>query len=118
MNCVCYNLFNELQRQINNLLTTAAHNRLTSGSSTTDDGAYRPNLNLLEPSVNNTFDLNTLFYASNLFDNIQKDKNNEKKEELLEKIIITIKIKNIKKIIKKIIMILFLMIMLKMEIQN
>ena len=63
MNCYCYNLFNELQRQINNLLTTAAHNRLTSGSSTTDDGAYRPNLNLLEPSVNNTFDLNTLFYA-------------------------------------------------------
>ena len=64
MNCYCYNLFNELQRQINNLLTTAAQNRLSSGGSTTDDGAYRPNLNLLEPSANNTsFDLNTFFYA-------------------------------------------------------
>ena len=63
MNCYCYNLFNELQRQINNLLSTAAHNRLSSGASATDDGAYRPNLNLLEPSNNTSFDLNTFFYA-------------------------------------------------------
>ena len=63
MNCYCYNLFNELQRQINNLLSTAAQNRLSSGASATDDGAYRPNLNLLEPSNNTSFDLNTFFYV-------------------------------------------------------
>ncbi len=62
MNCVCYNIYNELQRQITNLLTTAATNRLTSGASATDDGTYRPNLNLLEPSNNTSFDLNTFFY--------------------------------------------------------
>ena len=63
MNCVCYNIINNLQRQINNLFTTAANNRLNSGSSTTDDGAYRPNLNLLGAGGQNTsFDLNTIFY--------------------------------------------------------
>ena len=63
MNCVCYNIINHLQRQINNLFTTAANNRLNSGSSTTDDGAYRPNLNLLNTGDQNTsFDLNTIFY--------------------------------------------------------
>ena len=65
MNCVCYNIINNLQRQINNLLTTAANNRLNSGSSTTDDGAYRPNLDLLSTDGQNTsFDLNTIFYIS------------------------------------------------------
>ena len=63
MNCVCYNIINHLQRQINNLFTTAANNRLNSGSSTTDDDAYRPNLNLLNTGDQNTsFDLNTIFY--------------------------------------------------------
>ena len=63
MNCVCYNIINNLQRQINNLFTTVANNRLNSGSSTTDDGAYRPNLNLLNTGDQNTsFDLNTIFY--------------------------------------------------------
>ena len=63
MNCVCYNIINNLQRQINNLFTTVANNRLNSGSSSTDDGAYRPNLNLLNTGDQNTsFDLNTIFY--------------------------------------------------------
>ena len=63
MNCVCYNIINNLQRQINNLFTTVANNRLNSGSSTTDDDAYRPNLNLLNTDGQNTsFDLNTIFY--------------------------------------------------------
>ena len=65
MNCVCYNIINELQRQINNLFTTVANNRLNSGSSSTDDGTYRPNLNLLEPSSPNAFfNLNTIIYIS------------------------------------------------------
>ena len=63
MNCVCYNIINNLQRQMNNLFTTVANNRLNIGSSTTDDGAYRPNLNLLNTGDQNTsFDLNTIFY--------------------------------------------------------
>ncbi len=65
MNCVCYNIINNLQRQISNLITTAANNRLNSGSSSTDDGMYRPNLNLLDNERQNTFfDLNTVFYIS------------------------------------------------------
>ena len=65
MNCVCYNIINYLQRQINNLLTTAVNNRLNSGASTTDDGAYRPNLNLLDNERRGTsFDINTIFYIS------------------------------------------------------
>ena len=47
MNCVCYNIMNNLQTSLANLLMTAANNRINSGSSTTDDGNYRPNLNLL-----------------------------------------------------------------------
>ena len=63
MDCVCYNVLNNLQRQINSLFITAANNRLNSDSSTTDDGAYRPNLNLVEHGNQNTFfDLNTIFY--------------------------------------------------------
>ena len=61
MNCVCYNLFNNLQTQLSNLLTTVANNRLNAGGSTTDDGAYRPNLDLLD-NQNRSFDLNTFFY--------------------------------------------------------
>ena len=65
MDCVCYNVLNNLQRQINSLFITAANNRLNSDSSTTDDGAYRPNLNLVEHGNQNTFfDLNTIFYIS------------------------------------------------------
>ena len=65
MNCVCYNIFNELQRQLSNLFTTVANNRLNIGSSSTDDGAYRPNLNLLEPNnPNDLLNLNVIFYIS------------------------------------------------------
>ena len=64
MNCVCYNIMNTLQTYLANLLMTAANNRINSGSSTTDDGNYRPNLNLLdENNQNNNFDLNTFFYV-------------------------------------------------------
>ena len=48
MNCVCYNIINNIQRQIANLLSTAAMNRINSDSSSTDDGAYQPNLHLLD----------------------------------------------------------------------
>ena len=61
MNCICYNIINNLQTQLSNLLMTAANNRLNTGASTTDDGAYRPNLDLLD-NQNNSFDLNTFFY--------------------------------------------------------
>ena len=61
MDCICYNFFNNIQTQISNLLSTAASNRLNQGSSTTDDGAYRPNLNLID-NPNTSFDLNTFFY--------------------------------------------------------
>ena len=64
MNCVCYNIMNRLQTSLTNLITTAANNRINSGSSTTDDGNYRPNLNLLDNNNQNTsFDLNTFFYV-------------------------------------------------------
>ena len=64
MNCVCYNIMNNLQTSLANLLMTAANNRINSGSITTDDGNYRPNLNLLdENNQNNNFDLNTFFYV-------------------------------------------------------
>ena len=64
MNCVCYNIMNNLQTSLANLLMTAANNRINSGSSTTDDGNYRPNLNLLDNNNENTsFDLNTFFYV-------------------------------------------------------
>ena len=68
MNCVCYNIINNIQRQFANLLSTAAMNRINSDSSTTDDGAYQPNLNLLDTGRQNTsFDLNTFFYIALLF---------------------------------------------------
>ena len=64
MNCVCYNIMNNLQTSLANLLMTAANNRINSGLSTTDDGNYRPNLNLLDNNNENTsFDLNTFFYV-------------------------------------------------------
>ena len=64
MNCVCYNIMNNLQTSLANLLMTAANNRINSGSITTDDGNYRPNLNLLdENNQNNNFDLNNFFYV-------------------------------------------------------
>ena len=64
MNCVCYNIMNNLQTSLANLLMTAANNRINSGSSTTDDGNYRPNLNLSdENNQNNNFDLNSFFYV-------------------------------------------------------
>ena len=64
MNCVCYNIINRLQTSLANMITTAANNRINSGSSATDDGNYRPNLNLLDGNNQNTsFDLNTFFYV-------------------------------------------------------
>ena len=64
MNCVCYNIMNNLQTSLANLLMTAANNRINSGLSTTDDGNTRPNLNLLDNNNENTsFDLNTFFYV-------------------------------------------------------
>ena len=68
MNCVCYNIINNIQRQIANLLSTAAMNRINSDSSSTDDGAYQPNLHLLDNMRQNTsFDLNTFFYITLIF---------------------------------------------------
>ena len=68
MNCVCYNIINNIQRQIANLLSTAAMNRINSDSSSTDDGAYQPNLHLLDNMRQNTsFDLNPFFYITLIF---------------------------------------------------
>ena len=65
MDCICYNIINNLQRQLNNLLSTAANSRLNSASSSTDDGLYQPNLNLLDTERQNaSLDLNTFFYIT------------------------------------------------------
>ena len=62
MNCVCYNLINRLQTELGNIISSAAYNRINSGLPSTDDGAYQPNLNLLEQSNSGSFDTNTFIY--------------------------------------------------------
>ena len=62
MNCVCYNLINRLQTELGNIISSAANNRINSGLPSTDDGAYQPNLNLLEQSNSGSFDTNTFIY--------------------------------------------------------
>ena len=62
MNCVCYNLFNRLQTELGNIISSAANNRINSGLPSTDDGAYQPNLNLLEQNNSGSFDTNTFIY--------------------------------------------------------
>ena len=62
MNCVCYNIFNRLQNELGNLLSSVINNRLSSGTPSTDDGAYQPNFNLLDNGNSRSFDTNTFFY--------------------------------------------------------
>ena len=62
MNCVCYNIFNRLQNELGNLLSSVINNRLNSGTPSTDDGAYQPNFNLLDNGNSRSFDTNTFFY--------------------------------------------------------
>ena len=62
MNCVCYNLINRLQTELGNIISSAANNRINSGLPSTDDGAYQPNLNLLEQNNSGSFDTNTFIY--------------------------------------------------------
>ena len=59
MNCVCNNLYNMIQNSLREMITTYANNRINSDSSSTDDGLYSPNLNLL--NRNNNFDSNLFF---------------------------------------------------------
>ena len=62
MNCVCYNIFNRLQTELGNLLSSVAFNRLNSANPSTDDGSYQPNFNLLDDGNSRSFDTNTFFY--------------------------------------------------------
>ena len=62
MNCVCYNIINRLQTELGNMISTLVNNRINSGSPSTDDGAYRPNLHLLDEDTPRSFDTNTFFY--------------------------------------------------------
>ena len=59
MNCVCNILYNMIQNSLREMITTYANNRINSDSSSTDDGLYSPNLNLL--NRNNNFDSNLFF---------------------------------------------------------
>ena len=60
MNCVCSNLYNMIQNSLREFITTYANNRINSGSSSTDDGLYSPNLNLINRE-NSNFDTNFYF---------------------------------------------------------
>ena len=62
MNCVCYNIFNRLQTELGNLISSAAFNRLNSHNHSTDDGPYQPNFHLLDNNTSSSFDTNTFFY--------------------------------------------------------
>ena len=59
MNCVCSNLYNMIQNSLREMINAYANNRINSDSSSTDDGLYSPNLNLL--NRNNNFDSNLFF---------------------------------------------------------
>ena len=61
MNCVCSNLYNMIQNNLRQLVSTYVNNRINSGASSTDDGLYSPNLNLLNRENNNNFDTNLFF---------------------------------------------------------
>ena len=62
MNCVCYNIINRLQTELGNIISTLANNRINSGTPSTDDEAYQPNLHLLDQDTPSSFDINTFFY--------------------------------------------------------
>ena len=62
MNCICYDIMNRFQTQLGNLLSSVINNRINSGFPRTDDGAYQPNLNLLDQNNSGSFDANTFFY--------------------------------------------------------
>ena len=62
MNCVCYNIMNILQNHLGTFISTLVNNRLNSGTPSSDDGSYQPNLNLLNLNDPDSFDSNTLFY--------------------------------------------------------
>ena len=53
---------NRFQTQLGNLLTSVINNGINSRLPSTDDGAYRPNLNLLDQNNSSSFDTNTFFY--------------------------------------------------------
>lgn len=61
MNCICYNIYNMIQEQIGQLFMTVARNRASSSTSHSDDGMFRPNLNLLN-QPRREFDTNFFFY--------------------------------------------------------
>ena len=48
-----------IQNSLREMITTYANNRINGDSSSTDDGLYSPNLNLL--NRNNNFDSNLFF---------------------------------------------------------
>ena len=62
MNCVCYNIINRLQTELGNLISAVVNNGISSGTPSTDDGAYQPNLHLLDQDTSRSFDTNTFFY--------------------------------------------------------
>ena len=63
MDCICYNIMNSIQTSLANLIRAAAQNRINSDLSSTDDGNYQPNLNLLNNNNSNTsYDFNMFFY--------------------------------------------------------
>ena len=62
MNCVCYNIMNRIQTEIGNLVSTVINQRINSGTPTSDEGDFHPNLNLLEPGNSNFFNINIIFY--------------------------------------------------------
>ena len=62
MECVCYNIMNRLQNSLGEIISALVNNRYNSGLPSTDDGQYRPNLNLLNESNNESIDGNLFFY--------------------------------------------------------
>ena len=60
MNCICSELYNRIQNSLRELVTVYTNNRINSGPPSTDDGLYRPNLNLLNRENNNTYFDNNL----------------------------------------------------------
>ena len=62
MNCVCYNIMNRFKNSLGTLISTLVNNRFNNGLPSSDDGAYQPNLNLLNENDSSSFDSNTFFY--------------------------------------------------------
>ena len=62
MNCVCYNIMNAIHNHLGNLASSLVNNRLNSGQPSSDDGAYRPNFDLLNQDNTGSLGSNALFY--------------------------------------------------------